>query len=102
MTPANTQPTNPTDRARPSAGAKLEPHLRARRIVHLQPVQWKEGWPLMGADGPDKIGEPVLAHRRQTLPEAKAEALSASDEITAHGLDYNGSGTQTTKMSGTH
>jgi len=31
------------------------------RIVHLQPVQWKDGWPLMGVDiNNDGIGEPVL------------------------------------------
>ena len=30
------------------------------RIVHLQPVQWKDGWPLMGNDiNNDGIGEPV-------------------------------------------
>lgn len=30
------------------------------RIVHLQPVQWKDGWPLMGVDiNNDGIGEPV-------------------------------------------
>jgi len=31
------------------------------RIVHLQPVQWKDGWPLMGDDTDnDGIGEPVM------------------------------------------
>ena len=30
------------------------------RIVHLQPVHWKDGWPLMGVDtNNDGIGEPV-------------------------------------------
>jgi len=30
------------------------------RIVHLQPVEWKDGWPLMGKDiDNDGIGEPV-------------------------------------------
>lgn len=30
------------------------------RIVHLQPVQWKDGWPLMGVDiNNDGVGEPV-------------------------------------------
>ena len=31
------------------------------RIVHLQPVVWKNGWPLIGKDiNNDGIGEPVL------------------------------------------
>lgn len=35
------------------------------RIVHLQPVEWKDGWPVMGrdADGDGK-GEPVLEFRK--------------------------------------
>lgn len=35
------------------------------RIVHLQPVAWADGWPVMGhdADG-DGTGEPVMVHRR--------------------------------------
>lgn len=40
-------------------------HFQSRdawgRIVHLQPVAWKDGWPLMGKDiNGDGIGEPVL------------------------------------------
>ena len=36
------------------------------RIVHLQPVTWEKGWPLMGKDiNDDGIGEPVKAY---TLP----------------------------------
>ena len=31
------------------------------RVVHLQPVQWRDGWPLMGVDQDGNgIGEPVL------------------------------------------
>ena len=37
------------------------------RIVHLQPVQWRDGWPLMGQQrGGQGIGEPVL---RWTKPD---------------------------------
>lgn len=33
------------------------------RIVHLQPVQWVDDWPLMGIDSNnDGIGEPVIRH----------------------------------------
>jgi beta-xylosidase len=31
------------------------------RITHLQPVQWQDGWPLMGKNR-DGVGEPVLHH----------------------------------------
>jgi beta-xylosidase len=35
------------------------------RIVHLQPVQWKDGWPLMGVDiNGDGIGEPVMEYQK--------------------------------------
>lgn len=32
------------------------------RIVHLQPVQWKDGWPLIGNQG-----EPVLQHEKPSI-----------------------------------
>ncbi|PXX44215.1 glycoside hydrolase family 43 protein [Undibacterium pigrum] len=33
------------------------------RIVHLQPMQWKDGWPVIGADiNNTGRGEPVLSH----------------------------------------
>jgi beta-xylosidase len=35
------------------------------RVVHLQPVEWKDGWPIMGEDiDSDGIGEPVLEHAK--------------------------------------
>lgn len=35
------------------------------RIVHLNPVRWVDGWPLMGEDVTgDGIGEPVKTHRK--------------------------------------
>lgn len=55
------------------------------RIVHLQPLQWKDGWPVIGedADG-DGIGQPVLQH---AVPRVKAGApattFSGSDEFNA-------------------
>ena len=32
------------------------------RIVHLQPVQWQDGWPMMGAQDKNGSGVPVLRH----------------------------------------
>ena len=35
------------------------------RIVHLQPMTWKKGWPVIGADSDgDGRGEPVARHRK--------------------------------------
>jgi beta-xylosidase len=38
------------------------------RIVHLQPVTWKDGWPVIGADPDgDGTGEPVLSYRKPNV-----------------------------------
>lgn len=38
------------------------------RIVHLQPVQWKNDWPVIGEDSNnDGIGNPVLTHRKPAV-----------------------------------
>lgn len=38
------------------------------RIVHLQPVTWKDGWPVMGIDTDgDGCGEPVLTYRKPNV-----------------------------------
>ena len=35
------------------------------RIIHLQPMRWKDGWPLMGVDQDGNgVGEPVLRHAK--------------------------------------
>jgi beta-xylosidase len=35
------------------------------RVTHLQPVAWKDGWPVIGEDPDgDGTGQPVLAHAR--------------------------------------
>jgi beta-xylosidase len=61
------------------------------RLVHLQPMQWKDNWPVIGADkDSDGTGEPVLTFR---LPVTKRSALITppdSDEFnnTALGLQW--------------
>lgn len=46
------------------------------RRVWLQPMAWKDGWPVIGADPDgDGIGEPVLAHRKPKS--AMASAITA-------------------------
>lgn len=38
------------------------------RILHLQPVEWKDGWPLIGKDiNNDGIGEPVLSYKKPNI-----------------------------------
>jgi beta-xylosidase len=54
------------------------------RIVHLQPVSWHDGWPVIGSDpaGTGK-GEPVRVHARPVLSShlaSKAYAVDAFEE----------------------
>lgn len=47
------------------------------RITHLQPVEWKEGWPLMG-----NKGEPVLRHPKPSaIPLQRICAPQTSDDF---------------------
>ncbi len=49
------------------------------RVVHLQPVHWKDGWPLMGKDA-----EPVLHHEKPRIVLAqKACVPESSDEFSS-------------------
>ncbi|WP_423127715.1 glycoside hydrolase family 43 protein [Gaoshiqia sp. Z1-71] len=56
------------------------------RIVHLQPVTWVDGWPIMGIDrNGDGIGEPVSEFRKPTVASiGKAGIIPASDEFDGH------------------
>ena len=52
------------------------------RIVHLQPVAWHDGWPVMGRDG-----EPVLHHPKPRVGDAqKPLPLQVDDEFDAFQL----------------
>lgn len=59
----------------------------AGRIIHLQPMSWKEDWPIIGIakDGND-YGEPVLTYRKPNVGEAAKEAEifepDASDDFS--------------------
>lgn len=59
----------------------------AGRITHLQPVTWRDGWPLMGSIGDDGIGQPVSRHAKPPC-EAKTAptALAAGDGFTGDAL----------------
>jgi beta-xylosidase len=50
------------------------------RVTHLQPVTWRDGWPVIGEDPDgDGTGQPVLAH---ALPVAGRRALPESPQIS--------------------
>ncbi|XEC93569.1 glycoside hydrolase 43 family protein [Paenibacillus tarimensis] len=62
------------------------------RIIHLQPVQWSDDWPLMGADSNgDGIGEPVLRHKKPNVGRTYPIAVPATSdefEVPALGLQW--------------
>ncbi len=52
------------------------------RIVYLQPMRWKNGWPVIGADPDgDGRGEPVITHRKPNLSAQPLAAPIADDEF---------------------
>jgi len=53
------------------------------RIVHLQPVNWRDGWPVIGSDEDgDGTGEPVLAHKKPNVGKTYPVAIpQTSDEF---------------------
>jgi beta-xylosidase len=51
------------------------------RITHLQPVTWKDDWPVMGADG-----VPVLAHAYPDTGKASTDKIQDSDEFSSDKL----------------
>lgn len=58
------------------------------RIVHLQPVEWKDGWPEMGEDiNDDGIGEPVSSHKKPYQGnQYKVKVPQMSDEFDGENL----------------
>jgi beta-xylosidase len=54
------------------------------RVVHLQPVVWKNGFPVMGSDADaDGTGEPVLTYKKPTVAtQLPIQTPQDSDEFT--------------------
>ena len=53
------------------------------RIVHLQPMRWADGWPVIGADsGALHVGQPVARHAKPA-PGSMAAAPATTDEFDA-------------------
>jgi beta-xylosidase len=52
------------------------------RIVHLQPLRWRDDWPVIGADPDgDGRGEPVLRHRKPRTQNQVRSAPVADDDF---------------------
>lgn len=58
------------------------------RIVHLQPMQWKHDWPMMGEDiNGDWTGQPVLFHKKPNVGRSYPITTPAdSDEFTGNDI----------------
>lgn len=56
------------------------------RVINLQPVAWKDGWPIMGKDSnKDGIGEPVMEWTKPNVGKNyPAKPLVTSDEFNGH------------------
>ncbi|WP_101690351.1 glycoside hydrolase family 43 protein [Dysgonomonas massiliensis] len=54
------------------------------RIIHLQPVNWKDGWPIMGINDKDYCGEPVLEYKKPNVGKVyPKETPIESDEFNS-------------------
>ncbi len=58
------------------------------RIVHLQPMKWKDGWPIIGEDvDGDGTGDPVLAHKTPRVARRGPSAIpQTTDEFSSGSL----------------
>jgi beta-xylosidase len=58
------------------------------RVVHLQPMQWKNDWPVIGEDGDgDGCGEPVSTYRKPNVGRTyRITTPTESDEFSTNRL----------------
>ena len=58
------------------------------RVVHLQPMSWRNDWPVIGVDaGADGTGEPVASYRKPRVKVAsKPQTPADSDEFSGERL----------------
>lgn len=51
------------------------------RVVHLQPMHWRDGWPVIGVDmDMNGVGEPVESWRKPTIKKNVEITLPATDD----------------------
>lgn len=53
------------------------------RVVHLNPVVWEDGWPLMGEAGPEGRRQPVTRHKK---PAGETQAIA----VPVHDDEFDG------------
>ncbi len=59
----------------------FQEHLAYGRIVHMQPLSWNDGWPVMGVDADgDGVGEPVMTYRKPDVGERYPTMLPQTDD----------------------
>jgi len=52
------------------------------RVVHLQPMRWQDGWPLIGeASATPGVGQPVLEHAKPVAGSFPVSVPAAGDEF---------------------
>ncbi len=57
------------------------------RVVHLNPVTWKDGWPVMGVDKDgDYCGDPVRTYKKPNLAKQPIHTPVESDDFNHNGL----------------
>jgi beta-xylosidase len=50
------------------------------RVVHLNPVVWQDGWPLMGEEGPERRRQPISRHvKPQAAPQPVVVPATSDD-----------------------
>jgi beta-xylosidase len=57
------------------------------RVVHLNPVVWQDGWPLLGEAGPDGRRQPVSHHAKPAGPARKITTACACTSPSAKAAD---------------
>ncbi len=59
------------------------------RVVHLQPMRWKDGWPLIGREaGTSGVGEPFLEHAKPLAGARRTQPSSDEFDKRALGLQW--------------
>ena len=57
------------------------------RITHLQPVTWKEDWPVMGVNDVDYCGEPVITYKKPNVVKTDLiETMQENDDFNTNKL----------------
>jgi beta-xylosidase len=65
----------------------FQSHGAYGRIVHMQPMSWRDDWPVIGIDlNNDGIGNPVSRHSKPALAKQNAITIPISDDFSGRDL----------------